>query len=112
MTWGVNLLGFGALLDALDGIQMRLDDNAVYVVGTNVEYSIYVELGTSRMAAQPYLIPAAREAARSAERIAGDASSVDEAVKRIAFFIERRAKQEVPVDTGNLKASIRTERIR
>lgn len=28
------------------------------VVGTNVEYAPYVELGTSRMAAQPFLRPA------------------------------------------------------
>lgn len=27
-------------------------------VGTNVEYAPYVELGTSRMAAQPFLLPA------------------------------------------------------
>jgi len=28
------------------------------LVGTNVEYAAYVELGTSKMAAQPYLRPA------------------------------------------------------
>lgn len=32
-------------------------DNAV-VIGTNVEYAAYVELGTSRMEARPYLEPA------------------------------------------------------
>lgn len=30
------------------------------IVGTNVEYATYVELGTSRMSAQPYLVPALR----------------------------------------------------
>lgn len=30
----------------------------VAVIGTNVEYAPYVELGTSRMAAQPFLLPA------------------------------------------------------
>lgn len=29
------------------------------VIGTNVEYAAYVELGTSRMGARPYLKPAA-----------------------------------------------------
>ena len=33
-------------------------EQAVYV-GTNVEYAPYVELGTSRQKAQPYLRPAA-----------------------------------------------------
>lgn len=35
-------------------------EKAVYI-GTNVEYAPYVELGTSKMAAQPYLRPAANE---------------------------------------------------
>lgn len=35
-------------------------DNAVYI-GTNVEYAPYVELGTSRQEAQPFLKPAASE---------------------------------------------------
>lgn len=35
-------------------------EDAVYV-GTNVEYAAYVELGTSRTQAQPYLRPAATE---------------------------------------------------
>ena len=34
--------------------------NAVYI-GTNVEYAPYVELGTSRQNAQPFLRPAASE---------------------------------------------------
>lgn len=112
MSWGAQLLGFSAIVDALDDIQVQLDDNAVYVVGTNVEYSVYVELGTSKMEAQPYLFPAAREAERNINRIAGSAQSVNEAVKRIALFIERRASENAPVDTGTLQASIRTERIR
>lgn len=32
-------------------------------VGTNVTYGIFVELGTFRMSAQPYLLPALRAAA-------------------------------------------------
>lgn len=32
---------------------------SVYI-GTNVEYAPYVELGTSRQKAQPYLVPAAK----------------------------------------------------
>ena len=33
-------------------------DNIVGIVGSNVEYALYQELGTSRMSAQPYLMPA------------------------------------------------------
>ena len=33
-------------------------EGLVAVIGTNVEYAPYVELGTSKMAAQPFLLPA------------------------------------------------------
>ena len=35
-------------------ITHAVDDNAAYI-GTNVEYGAYVELGTSKMRARPYL---------------------------------------------------------
>lgn len=39
---------------------VRADEKAVYI-GSNVEYAAFVELGTSRMKARPYLKPAATE---------------------------------------------------
>lgn len=39
---------------------VRTDEKAVYI-GTNVEYAAFVELGTSRMKARPYLKPAATQ---------------------------------------------------
>lgn len=36
-------------------------DEDTEIIGTNVEYAPYVELGTYRMAARPYLRPAAEE---------------------------------------------------
>lgn len=38
-----------------------VDSEAAVYIGTNVEYAPYVELGTSRMAARPFLGPAATE---------------------------------------------------
>lgn len=43
-------------------------EDAVYV-GTNVEYAPYVEMGTSRTAAQPFLRPAATEHGETYRRI-------------------------------------------
>lgn len=40
--------------------EVDFDGDAVYI-GTNVEYAPYVELGTSRQKAQPFLRPAASE---------------------------------------------------
>lgn len=42
-------------------ISFEVDTRATATVGTNVEYAPYVEYGTSRMAAQPYLRPAVHE---------------------------------------------------
>jgi HK97 gp10 family phage protein len=48
----------GRLRSSLDW-SIELESGKMYgIVGTNVEYAIYVEFGTTRMAAQPYLIPA------------------------------------------------------
>ena len=41
-------------------------------VGTPVEYAPFVELGTARMSAQPYLRPALDEQASQIQRLAGD----------------------------------------
>lgn len=43
-----------------NSITNAVDDKSAYV-GTNVEYAPYVELGTSRAKAQPFLKPAATE---------------------------------------------------
>lgn len=111
MSWGAQLIGVGSMLDAIDDIQVRLTDDAVYVVGTNVSYSIYVEFGTSRMEAQPYLIPAAREVKGELSQIAANKNSLEAVVKAAALEIERRAAENAPVDTGNLQASIKAERV-
>lgn len=37
--------------------EVQMNDKSV-LIGSNVEYAAFVELGTSRMAAQPYLRPA------------------------------------------------------
>lgn len=48
------------------------DEDAVYI-GTNVEYGKYVELGTSKMAAIPFLKPAATEHTEEYKKLLEDA---------------------------------------
>ena len=107
---GASLLGATSLLDTFDGLRDRwAGGSATWTVGTNVEYAVYVEFGTSRMAAQPYLRPAAERAMAKADRFADESDSADELVEKLALQVEREAKELVPVDTGNLRASITAE---
>ena len=46
-------------------------EKAVYI-GTNVEYAAYVECGTVKMAAQPYLKPSIANRAKTYQRILED----------------------------------------
>lgn len=111
MSWGATLHGLGSTLDMLSDLQMRFDDDAVYLVGSNVTYAIFQELGTSRQPAQPYLIPAAREVQRELPKLAQQADSMDDLLKTAAFKIEQKAKDRAPVDTGTLRASISSQKI-
>lgn len=51
----------GRLRASVTGTIQREDGEIVGYVGSDVEYAIYVELGTEHMAAQPYLRPAINE---------------------------------------------------
>lgn len=102
------MLGFDGVMDALDydGFGTR-----EYRVGTNAEYSVYVEFGSSRNKAQPYLRPAVNQAVSELDQYASDVDSAGELVERLAMKIEEYAKKNAPVDTGNLRASISAQRI-
>lgn len=51
-----------------NSISHAVEDKAAYI-GTNVEYAAFVEIGTSRSKAQPYLKPAASDHARTYRNI-------------------------------------------
>lgn len=106
---GINIFGWADVIDALD---YEPFGTVKYVVGSNVEYAAYVEYGTSRQQAQPYIRPAVERAVRSLDEYADEADSAEELVEALALRIEREAKDAVPVDEGNLKGSIEAERIR
>lgn len=59
-----------------NSITHAYDDDSAYI-GTNVEYGKYVELGTSRMAARPYLGPAATQHSQEYKNIAEQALKGD-----------------------------------
>lgn len=52
-----------------NSISHAVDDNTA-IIGTNVEYAPYVELGTSKMDARPYLRPAVENHIKEYKEIA------------------------------------------
>jgi hypothetical protein len=92
---------------------------ARYYVGTNVEYAIYLEYGTSKMDPKPFFRPVIAEARRDLNAFIRDNTdfkgqnidSPDKLVKVVAFAIERRVKEVITekglIDTGAMRASVR-----
>lgn len=105
------MTGVASLTAAVDGVADRWGTSVTYSVGSNVEYSIHVEYGTSRMAAQPYLRPAAEQTRRELPAIVQSADSLEQAVQRAALRIEDISKRLVPIDTGRLRGSIEVNKV-
>lgn len=112
ITANFSVSGQGGIIDWLrSGGGFISDEAAGWIIGTNVEYSIYVEFGTSSQPAQPYLFPAAKEVLASAGKYWAASNDMDDFVKKLAFAIEARAKTRCPVDTGRLMNSIEAEKL-
>lgn len=102
------MLGIGGVISALDYESFGTQK---YRVGTNVNYAIHVEFGTSSNQAQPYLRPAVEKAIAELDDIADSADNTAELVEKFALRIEKYAKENAPVDTGNLRGSISAQKI-
>lgn len=59
----------GHLRASISGKTEKTTGGATATVGTNVEYAAYVELGTSRQAAEPYLHPALQKNKQKAKQL-------------------------------------------
>jgi hypothetical protein len=83
------------------------------IIADGVEHGVYVELGTTRMAARPHLVPSFEDNTRNLGRALGQAVergvSLDDVMNKTAFDIQHDYQDGVPVDTGSLKNSIHVE---
>lgn len=69
------------------------------------------EYGTKYHEPQPYMRPAAEEAQNRVGDIVAEEGSISAGLEKTALFVERRAKELAPVDTGQLRSSISTEQV-
>lgn len=114
MGWGTQFIGFSQALDMMQDLQATVGDGVTYIVGTNAVYALYVEFGTSKMKAQPYIRPAVQEFNRNPmsyiqQHQPGAMGSIEDTetlVRVAALALERDIAERAPVDVGNLQASI------
>lgn len=97
-------------------VQKRITGEAsngrvTWIIGSDLEYAVYVEFGTSLQEAQPFLRPAVIEVASNPEKYVAPAKSLEGFVRNVAQAIKRVAKDKAPVDTGALENSIEAVRI-
>jgi hypothetical protein len=135
----LELDGFEKTKQRFEELRERYDgDGVTYVVGTAVEYAIYLEFGTENMPPYSWFRPAIREFKANPESFLldnTDFSSVDEIetteglVKAVSFALQTKMTANVNAqdpsadrspgvdpdhpsrDTGNLSASIQAVRI-
>jgi len=135
----LDLSGVEQLKEEIEDLKDSYGDNPVWVVGTNVEYGVYLEFGTEDMPPYPWLLPATEEFKRDPEGFITDTTAVqsideipstDALVKVVANGLANRATDNVNAqdpsgdrspfthpdhpkrDTGNLTADIGAIRVR
>lgn len=104
----------GASMDGVRSLKKTIDSvNERWFTGTvratafaDTSYDVYVEYGTWKMEAQPYMRPAAERGARQAKSSIDGSESAGEVANAIATQVALEARRLVPVDTGYLKSTI------
>jgi len=117
--WELELEGLENVIESLNDLEADLDSDRSYLVGTAVNYGIFLELGTADMDPKPFFRPALGELrAKGVEGFIRDHTettvaaldSVDQVVAATALALERRIKEIITrkglIDTGTLRASI------
>lgn len=106
--------------DGIDGILKSLKGKHVKIISDGVAYGIYWELGhttpSGAFLQKPFLVPACEQMAKPFKQAMqqavdkGDLKTLDNVIDKVAFDVEKRAKQiitELPlIDTGALRNSI------
>jgi len=120
-SFNLTATGFDDVLRLFDDISTRFDGDTVYLVGPTVEYAVYVELGTSKMEARPFVRPAAERVQSDfglvSQFIDGSTLDVGEAglIEATALAVEaeivRIITEKGLIDTNTMRASVTTKQV-
>lgn len=128
-------IGYNQLFKGFSDLQESFIGGTVYVVGSSVTYGVYLEFGTSKMQAYPWLRPAVNEfksnptgfLSSRANTSVDNVQSTEELVASVALGLERAMTRNVSApgggrssgthpshpkrQTGNLAGSIEARRV-
>ena len=106
--WGMSMLGHAALMKSFKAMIPAQTD--VWEIGPQTDYDVYVEFGTSRMPARPYVKPGAERGMAALGELELKAKDVNALLRLLALKIEGEIKHVIEeksiIDTGNLLRSV------
>jgi Bacteriophage protein of unknown function (DUF646). len=115
----LGLDGLEAAIDELEELERDISTSETHTVGTAINYSVFLEFGTSKMDAKPFFRPVINEVrlqrvdgfiAQNTRTSVADLDDIDQILKALALAMERRIKEVITqkglIDTGTLRASI------
>lgn len=120
--WFVKATGIKRTMGLLEQLGVQFEADTLWLVGPQVHYAKYHELGTYKMAARPFMRPAAERVNSNiggyARRVAGsqgiELDSFDSVARSVALAVEDQAKRIARAKdvhkTGDLIASIEARR--
>lgn len=110
-AWEINLVGFREVQRAVRDIQDQVAGATdTWVIGPNTDYDVYVELGTAKMPARPYVGPGAKRGAERIKEAEALAQNPNDLLRILALYIEAEIKkvihEKVIIDTSTLLRSV------
>jgi hypothetical protein len=122
MSWGLSISGLATTKAALEALKFDVDDETAYIVGPTVNYAVFVDRGTSKMEARPFVRPAAERVQANLETEVGrfldgdlNDSSMDAITRAAALAVQREMQriitQKGAVDTGTLRSSVNIQEV-
>jgi len=93
----------------LEQLMRKIPDKAVRILHDGTDYGKYQELGTTKMAAHPFMTPAAeavRQPFLDGLKVLRNIEDIDTFTDKVAYDALGIAQTYVAVDTGRLKNSL------
>lgn len=113
----IKLQGYNTAISGLNQLYDQWTTSEKLIVGTPVEYAIFVHEGTSKMEGRPFMKDAVEEVAKNkGDAMAEKASTGDELLLMIGLEVEAETKQKITdydaIDSGDMRGGVAVIKMR